>query len=106
MYLFNNLRYADPPVGALRFQPPVPVSTINKTVADGKFGFKCPQAYPEWSLVQAAEEAGLSTEEMHQIILNDPTASEDCLFLNVVVPKGIFEASSIDNHTGMSTHFI
>ncbi|KAF8936764.1 Alpha/Beta hydrolase protein [Dissophora ornata] len=63
-FRFQGIRYAQAPVGSLRFAAPVPVATkwtspLNATA----FGSKCPQ-------------------------LGDlPGGSEDCLFLNVFTPK-------------------
>lgn len=67
-YRFLGLRYAEPPVGKLRFQRPRLVKLIGDYSAR-KFGAPCPQPHP-----------------------NDPnriTGSEDCLFLNVFTPKVI-----------------
>jgi hypothetical protein len=47
-----------------------------------------------------SEEAGLSPEEMLQTVLNDPTASEDCLFLDVLVPVNVFKQVQADANRG------
>ena len=87
---FGNIRYADPPVGENRFKAPVPVSTVDRNVNDGSHGSKCPQAFPSWSLEEAAEEAGVTPDIVLRELITDPTISEDCLFLDVVVPCDIF----------------
>lgn len=59
-YAFRGIRYANPPVGALRFQPPEPVAAWNGTLDATDDGPMCPQpAY------------------------NRSEVSEDCLRLNV-----------------------
>ncbi|KAF5306937.1 hypothetical protein FQA39_LY00167 [Lamprigera yunnana] len=58
IYAFRGIRYAEAPVGKLRFQPPVPVDSWNGTYDATRDGAACPQ--PDH---------------------ND--TSEDCLFLNV-----------------------
>ncbi|KAF2804763.1 alpha/beta-hydrolase [Mytilinidion resinicola] len=83
-YTFSNIRFAEPPMGDLRFEAPVPPRTTNRTVNDGSAGFICPQAYPAWIL--AAE--GLSAAPPPS-----PSENEDCLFLDVAVPQAIFNGT-------------
>ncbi|CAH1958118.1 unnamed protein product [Acanthoscelides obtectus] len=67
IYAFRGIRYAEPPVGELRFKPPVAVETWNGTYDATKDGSICPQP-----------------------TAGDPV-SEDCLMLNVYstkLPKG------------------
>lgn len=45
-YKFMNIRYAEPPIGDLRFAPPVAPTVRNATVNDGKSYTVCPQAVP------------------------------------------------------------
>ncbi|KAM0807759.1 putative Alpha/Beta hydrolase protein [Seiridium cardinale] len=78
-YNFSNIRYAAPPVGKLRFQAPEdPVNNRSAGIQDGKYGKICPQAYAPWQ--NTALVAAPPGE--HE--------SEDCLFLDVVVPKNIW----------------
>lgn len=65
-YRFLGLRYAEPPVGALRFQRPRHMKLTGE-VSARKFGAPCPQPHPDDS--------------------KRVTGSEDCLFLNVFTPK-------------------
>ncbi|XP_047113935.1 juvenile hormone esterase-like isoform X2 [Schistocerca piceifrons] len=64
IYSFRGVRYAQPPVGNLRFKPPVPIGPWEGTVNATADGFACPQ-------------------EENYIIPTD----EDCLFLNVYTTK-------------------
>jgi para-nitrobenzyl esterase len=63
---FLGIRYAQPPVGELRWQPPRPATTIARK-ADA-FGPHCPQVASPFGT---------------------PSTSEDCLFLNVYTPLAI-----------------
>ena len=56
-------------------------------------GFKCPQAYPAWALLEGAAKVGVTPEELHQSILNDPLVNEDCLFLDVVVTQAVLDGT-------------
>jgi para-nitrobenzyl esterase len=62
VYAFLGIRYAAPPVGALRWQPPTAPTPSSSTVTASTPGNACPQ----------------SVEPI--------TQGEDCLFLNVWVP--------------------
>lgn len=95
-YNFSNIRYGAPPIGDLRFAAPVPPTTDRSVVQKGEEARICPQALPDWT-------PGL-LEQAYQYVLGpnislsggqllDSRASEDCLFLDVVVPKKIFDAT-------------
>ena len=115
-YSFTNIRYAEPPVGDLRFRPPVPPKGDNRTVHDGKTGASCMQGNPAWfleiagtlvlpafisgenvsSVVEKAAGSASSgtaeTPKLSDIPAQDPNTSEDCLFLDVFVPKAIYDS--------------
>lgn len=63
---FLGIQYAQPPVGALRFAPPVPPSQHAGVLDASKFGASCPQPDSAFSI--------------------EGNNSEDCLFLNVYTP--------------------
>ncbi|XP_071451905.1 juvenile hormone esterase-like [Hetaerina americana] len=67
IYAFRGMRYAVPPVGELRFKPPVP-------------------AAESWDGIKNATEDASSCPQSNDIFLSGPT-SEDCLFLNVYSPR-------------------
>ncbi|KFX97985.1 hypothetical protein V490_02525 [Pseudogymnoascus sp. VKM F-3557] len=115
-YKFSNIRYAAPPVGDLRFRPPVALQGSDSTVHDGNTGASCMQGDPAWYLSVAAgvvlpafikgenvssiagkaagsQGSGSSgTPSLSDIPKQDPTWSEDCLFLDVLVPQAIYDS--------------
>ncbi|KAL6721056.1 hypothetical protein ACLMJK_000156 [Lecanora helva] len=107
-YNFSNIRYAQPPVGDLRFRAPVAPRGRNTTVNDGSIGVVCPQANPAWELIAeefipdylqrrpfnlSAAEAILSSMSS-SLPKQDPRTTEDCLFLDVLVTQSTFQQTS------------
>ncbi|OQV05710.1 hypothetical protein CLAIMM_10397 [Cladophialophora immunda] len=105
VYNFSNIRYAQPPLGKLRFAAPVPPTGRNTTVQDGSVGAICPQANPDWIAIGEAYTAAFAAGKPFnysavatQLQANppkpsppDPRIKEDCLFLDVFVPKSVFD---------------
>lgn len=112
-YNFSNIRYARPPIGELRFREPVPPTGRNRTIDDGSAGRICPQATPSWEAIAARFDLAYLTGQkfnasapmtgssnMAASVKVDPRATEDCLFLDLVVPKRVFaRASNTTNNT-------
>ncbi|KAL9624574.1 MAG: hypothetical protein Q9160_001238 [Pyrenula sp. 1 TL-2023] len=109
-YSFTNIRYAQPPIGDLRFAAPVAPTGRDETVTDGSTSRICPQASPAWSAIAAAfipayltgrpfdynaTVASLSANQTATPI--DPRTDEDCLFLDVYTPRTIFDAAASSN---------
>ncbi|PYI35552.1 carboxylesterase family protein [Aspergillus indologenus CBS 114.80] len=121
-YNFSNIRYAAPPTGSLRFRPSIPPAQGNRSVVQtGAQGRVCPQATLKWeeevmpgfvaevlSSASAAvstpvpkEGEGASTSPPREYspfagsIGGDERVTEDCLFLDVVVPKATFEQKTL-----------
>jgi para-nitrobenzyl esterase len=69
---FKGIPYAAPPVGALRWRPPQPVTAWQGTREANRFGPICPQPSPI--------PGGFYQREFFQIA---EAQSEDCLYLNV-----------------------
>jgi carboxylesterase type B len=103
LYNFSNIRYAAPPLGDLRFRAPVWPEPNRTHVQDGSVGRVCPQANPLWEeYIEPAFllslESGTSFNQSTNISSYpyvpqkmDPRTTEDCLFLDVIVPKKIFD---------------
>ena len=103
-YNFSNIRYAAPPTGENRFaNPQAPVSN-RSIVQNGTPDRICPQANPAWLLVadeflslylagqtQFNASSFNTSTSTGMLPPQDPRTTEDCLFLDVVVPKSIFD---------------
>lgn len=73
----QDIPYAEPPIGNLRFHPPVPLTGQSwDCVRDGRRSEEriCPQVNAKFSL-----DTGL--------VILDEKSDEDCLLLNVYVPE-------------------
>ncbi|CAG9984033.1 unnamed protein product [Clonostachys byssicola] len=106
VYQFSNIRYAQPPVGDLRFRAPRPPLTNRNEIQNGSQPRTCPQGVAGWQ-ARAFGPIGAFTngkpftlEAWEQAIQNssippidfNKASSEDCLFLDVHVPKKIFKS--------------
>lgn len=92
-------------MGELRFRAPLPPKGRSKTVNDGSVGKVCPQASPAWELIagvfdvdfltgqpyNASASGASSSGKPPKLPVQDPRTTEDCLFLDVVVPQQIFK---------------
>jgi len=105
-YNFSNIRYAEPPLGSLRFTAPVSPRSRNRTIDNGSIARICPQAYPSLSFTnqifntyysntgQTSLEGFENASQGFDYPRNtpqDPRATEDCLFLDVMIPRDIFK---------------
>ncbi|MEV4824829.1 carboxylesterase family protein [Micromonospora sp. NPDC049274] len=64
---FEGIPYARPPLGALRWAPPRPG--------------------PRWTGVRDATRPGAACAQLKGLPMDDASASEDCLYLNVTTPR-------------------
>ena len=74
IHVFNGIRYAQPPIGQLRFQKPIPIQKWDDVKDALKFGHKCWQR-------------------------SGKNLSEDCLFLNIWTPNILSTSSNQTNDT-------
>lgn len=81
-YNFSNIAYAEPPVGSLRFAAPQPPKHVSAIRDGGSVSIWCYQAYPDW----LAQQLSLSIP-----VPAMAGESEDCLYLDVLTPKEIFD---------------
>ncbi|RFU81020.1 hypothetical protein TARUN_1203 [Trichoderma arundinaceum] len=106
-YNFTNIPYAEPPLGSLRFRAPIPPQGIKSTIQDGSIGKICPQMSPNWTNIAVQFATSWTTGQLPfnfteaEMIANntplppvDPRTTEDCLVLDVIVPKAVFETKS------------
>ena len=100
-YDFANIRYAAPPTGFNRFKPPASPA-VNRSIQTGMQEAICPQANPGWENIAIAVLSGQNITgtgvppfTAADIPPVDPRTSEDCLFLDIIVPTAVYE-----NNTG------
>ncbi|KAI9799700.1 MAG: hypothetical protein M1825_004435 [Sarcosagium campestre] len=104
-YNFSNIRYGRAPVGESRFRSPQHPLRETK-VQDGSTGRICYQARPGWLTISEkflpqylggnttafyAENPSPPAGRPPPVPPADPRETEDCLFLDVFVPKKVFE---------------
>ena len=85
---FLGIPFAAPPLGNLRFMPPVTVSPWKETLLADKFAPVCPQQLPELAN-RTASLSRLSAGRLAAVrrsVGRLQDQSEDCLYLNVYAP--------------------
>lgn len=80
--VFRGVPYASPPVGSLRFMPPVNGALWQGVKVADKFGPVCPQKLPELS----NEMPRGRLEYLKRLLPYLRNQSEDCLYLNIYAP--------------------
>ena len=86
--LFLGVPYASPPVGSLRFMPPVTVSPWRSVRSADRYSPVCPQQFPdianETEALKRMPRGRLETlKKLKPFLANQ---SEDCLYLNIFTP--------------------
>lgn len=103
LYEFNNIRYAEPPLKTRRFRHPIAPATVNRTINDGSYGFACKQGLPRAKVVELSL-PGEDVITARDRLIQNPLWSEDCLFLNVVVPKAVFPSQQCTGRKARATN--
>lgn len=114
-YNFSNIRFGEPPIGNLRFSKPIPPRGSSSSVDNGGIGRICPTALPAWLDIgvpflgayidgrpfnfTAANET-FAVKKTTTVAPQDPRITEDCLFLDVMVPRKTFDSAKVNNSTG------
>ncbi|KAI9678481.1 MAG: hypothetical protein M1829_002079 [Trizodia sp. TS-e1964] len=98
-YNFSNIRYAQPPIGSLRFAEPKSPEKKDPSLDNGLAGRICPQSSPTWPLSAALFLPKYLTGDPNATYsiatpVQLPQETEDCLFLDVMVPRTIYDNKS------------
>lgn len=96
--VFRGVPYASPPIGSLRFMPPVSGALWQGVKVANKFGPVCPQKLPELS---EKIPRGRS-EYLRRLLPYLQNQSEDCLYLNIYAPaqgEHFFIANLVKGHS-------
>lgn len=85
---FKGIPYASPPVGSLRFMPPVTGALWSGVKKADRFGPVCPQRLPDISNETAALDKMPRgrLEYLRRLFPYLQNQSEDCLYLNIYAP--------------------
>ena len=87
-YNFTNIRYGAP---ARLFEYPREPQMGPLVMNDGSVGKICPQGLPAWKNELSAVVQERTEEEIAQQIVYDERVDMDCLFLDIQVPRPIFD---------------
>uniref|UniRef100_A0A182FRW2 Carboxylesterase type B domain-containing protein n=1 Tax=Anopheles albimanus TaxID=7167 RepID=A0A182FRW2_ANOAL len=90
---FLGVPYASPPIGSLRYMPPVTPSTWKFTRLVDRYAPVCPQKLPKLDGSEPGAIGELPLDRLKQLRRLVPTLvnqSEDCLYLNLYVPHAGF----------------
>lgn len=86
--VFRGIPYASPPLGSLRFMPPVTGALWSGVKVADRFGPVCPQRLPDISNETAALKRMPTgrLEYLKRLMPYLKNQSEDCLYLNIYAP--------------------
>jgi Carboxylesterase family len=87
IYTFQNIRFGAPPIGDLRWAKPVPPA-LNTTTSDGNYGYQCVQGPVTLAVLPGISSVATELQERKE-------SSEDCLFLDLLVPGKALKAPDL-----------
>ncbi|CEJ93479.1 hypothetical protein VHEMI09063 [[Torrubiella] hemipterigena] len=97
-YTFADVRFAAPPLGNLRFAKPELPAISRSHVQQGGQRYSCPQASPKWGddalgVIQRIPHGAelIKAFSTYDGFSTNATYTEDCLFLDVMVPRAVLE---------------
>jgi carboxylesterase type B len=79
---FLGVPYAQPPIGELRWRPPQPLQSFSEDEDDQLPVYECKRFKPA-----CLQHSSKPQSEMERLLLGVKHESEDCLYLNVFVPR-------------------
>ncbi|KAH8660708.1 carboxylesterase family protein-like protein [Tricladium varicosporioides] len=104
-YKFSNIRFAAPPIGSRRFTEPAYPEPNRTKINNGENDMVCPQAEPAWLDTAVQFITGTSfvnaTPIDYSSYMPGPIkagTTEDCLFLDVLVPKKVYDSNALDSN--------
>ncbi|CAG8955610.1 hypothetical protein HYFRA_00009564 [Hymenoscyphus fraxineus] len=102
---FKNIPYAQPPLNEYRWAPPQDIEEENPKINYGPKSYICPQTPPGWVAIgtnfvegfnnktwDAKWEKPINASDYGAIPKQSDLVSEDCLLLDVMVPKPLWES--------------
>ncbi|XP_058802673.1 neuroligin-1-like [Phymastichus coffea] len=98
--VYLGVPYATPPLGALRYMPPVTPSPWRGTRLADSMPASCPQPLPALDASTPRQQRA-HLERIHPLLRNQ---SEDCLYLNLYVPRPPPSSSSSSSAAGAANH--
>ncbi|XP_032578074.1 neuroligin-3 [Drosophila sechellia] len=102
---YRGIPYASPPVGNLRFMPPVSAAMWSGVKKADRFSPVCPQRLPDIHNETAALERMPKgrLEYLKRLLPYLQNQSEDCLYLNIYVPIQVGSRDSSGSSSSSST---
>lgn len=119
LYTFRNIRYAQPPVGDLRWALPLPPSGRDHQVQNGSTSRVYPQGLPRWfsinsifsyyfrnNIVDQFNYSSVEADITSQPDGEEPGMTDDCLFLDAIVPEAVLSKANTSSLAPVMVWFV